>query len=347
MTMPEPFRVVQFGLGSLGKAVAQSIVERENLELIGLVDVDNSIQGKSIEKLLAIALDAPFKIRGSLADVVNDLKGNKPDIAVIATTSSLEKVSSTITSCLVNGMDVLSICEELSFPYIRHPQVSEKLDEDAKRAGKTILGTGINPGYLMDLLPIVLSAPCQSVDKIHVTRHMNSSLRRFSFQKKIGTGMTQDEFRNKIEEGHITGHVGLVESMRMVDSALNLGLDEIVELPPEAVVAKAAITNSFTTIEKGEVLGLKSTGVGKIRGETLLTLDFLAYAEATPEYDEVIIKGLPNIQQRIEGGVQGDHGTVGMILNMIPMVVKAQPGLMTMKDMPVPRNTLNIMKDSL
>ncbi|MHA2228388.1 MAG: NAD(P)H-dependent amine dehydrogenase family protein [Candidatus Thorarchaeota archaeon] len=344
--MPEPFRVVQFGLGSLGKAIAKSVIERKNLELIGLIDVDTSIQGKSIDKLLSITLESPFKIRGSLAEVIDDLKGIKPDLAIIATTSSLEKVSSTIDSCLTNGMDVLSICEELSFPYIRHPQVSEKLDEDARRAGKTILGTGINPGYLMDLLPIVLSAPCQSVDEIHVTRHMNSSHRRFSFQKKIGTGMTQEEFHSKIEQGHITGHVGLVESMRMVDSALNLGLDEIVELPPEAVVAKSKTTNNFATIEKGEVLGLKSTGVGKLKGETLLTLDFLAYAEATPEYDEVIIKGLPNIQQRIEGGVQGDHGTVGMILNMIPLVVKAQPGLMTMKDIPVPRNTLNIMKDS-
>ena len=134
--------------------------------------------------------------------------------------------------------------------------------------------------------------------------------------------------------------------MRMVDGALNLGMDEIVELPPEAVVAKAKTTNSFATIEEGDVLGLKSTGIGKIKGKTILTLDFLAYAEATPEYDEVSIKGLPNIQQRIEGGVQGDYGTVGMILNMIPLVVKAQSGLMTMKDMPVPRNTLNVMKDS-
>jgi 4-hydroxy-tetrahydrodipicolinate reductase len=173
---------------------------------------------------------------------------------------------------------------------------------------------------------------------------MNSSHRRPSFQKKIGTGMTLDEFRKKIDEGEITGHVGLVESIQMVDAGLNLGLDEIEELPPEAIIAESEVTNSFATIKKGDVLGLKSVGVGKRKGEQIVTLDFQAYAEATPQYDEIIIEGIPPITQRIKGGVQGDHGTIGMILNLIPIVIEESPGLKTMKDLPVPRNTMRFWR---
>jgi hypothetical protein len=197
----------------------------------------------------------------------------------------------------------------------------------------------------MDLLPIVLTAPCQTVDSIRVTRHMNSSHRRTSFQKKIGTGMTTEEFRKNIDEGKITGHVGLTESIQMIDAALNLGLDEIKEIPPEAIIAKRKTTNSFTSILKGDVLGLKSVGVGRKNGEQLVTLDFQAYAEAEQQYDEVIIEGRPRIHQRIEGGVQGDQGTIGMLLNLIPIVIKESPGLKAMKDLPVPRNTMRFWKE--
>jgi 4-hydroxy-tetrahydrodipicolinate reductase len=157
--------------------------------------------------------------------------------------------------------------------------------------------------------------------------------------------MTVEEFRKNIDEGNITGHVGLVESIQMIDAALNLGLDEIEELPPEAMIAVSTITNSFATIEKGDVLGLKSVGVGKRKGEQIVTLDFQAYAEATPQYDEVIIEGLPRMQQRIEGGVHGDHGTIGMLLNLIPIVIDESPGLKTMKDIPAPRNTMRFWRE--
>lgn len=340
--MTKPFRVIQIGFGSLGRHITSSILKRDNLELVSVVDANPELTGNPIDALLQDDIESEITLTDDLQMV---LKAIPADIAIVATSSSLEAVFPTIKACLENGLDVISICEELSFPYQKRPKLSKKLDSFAKDKEKTVVGTGINPGYLMDLLPIVLTGPCQSVDTITVTRHMNSSHRRPSFQKKIGTGMTNDEFRKKIEEGHITGHVGLVESIQMIDAALNLGLDEIEELPPEAMIAESMITNSFATIEKGDVLGLKSVGVGRRQGEQIVTLDFQAYAEATPQYDEVIVEGLPRIQQRIEGGVQGDHGTIGMLLNLIPIVIKESPGLKTMKDIPVPRNTMRFWKE--
>ena len=337
-----PFRVIQIGFGSLGQHITRSILKRENLELVSVIDANPELVNRPIKELLGDEIDSDVTVTDDLKNV---LRGTPADVAIVATSSSLETVAPTIEMCLKTGLDVISICEELSFPYQKEPKLAENLNKVAVQNSKTVVGTGINPGYLMDLLPIVLTGPCQSMETIRVTRHMNSSHRRPSFQKKIGTGMTRNEFRKNIDEGKITGHVGLVESIQMIDAALNLGLDEIEELPPEAIIADSKITNSFATVEKGDVLGLKSVGVGRRMGEEIVTLDFQAYAEATPQYDEVIIEGLPRIQQRIEGGVQGDHGTIGMILNLIPIVINESPGLKTMKDLPVPRNTMRFWKE--
>jgi 4-hydroxy-tetrahydrodipicolinate reductase len=342
--VPEPFRVLQVGFGTIGRTISQAIIERENLELVGLVDVDPSLQGQYVEDILGLDSKTRTAIHGSLEDSIAASDSPSIDVAVVATVSDLGKVMPTVSACLSGGMDVVSICEQLSYPFNRHPKLAKELDALANESGKTVLGTGINPGYLMDLLPIVLSSPLQRVDSIEVTRVINSSHRRASFQKKIGTGMSQDEFRKSIDDGVITGHVGLDESIRMVGDALNLGLDHVEELPVEPVVADGKVVTPYTTVEKGSVLGLRSRGVGRKAGKTLVTLDFFAYAEAAPQYDEIRINGHPDIVQRVEGGVHGDLGTVAMVVNMIPIAVQSEPGLKTMKDLPAPRNTERVWK---
>ena len=344
--MPEPFRVIQIGFGTLGKWIAKAIIERENLDLVAVVDIDPALQGKSVEELLNLDRKTSTKIRENLTSTLDELQGNPPDVAVVATASHLQKIKSTISTCLQRGMDVISLCEELSFPYERHPQLSKELHDLALKEDKTLLGTGINPGFLMDLLPILLTAPCQRVDRVHVTRNMNSSTRRDAFQKKVGTGMTEGDFKEAIATKVITGHVGLVESIRMIGAALNIQLDHVEEFPPEPVIATKKIVTTYTTVHPGQVRGLKSRGVGQKEGETIITLDFNAYADASPAYDEVRIEGVPNIQQRIEGGMPGDEGTVGMLINLVPLVISAPSGLLTMKDIPCPHNTERVWKQS-
>ena len=334
--MKEPFKILQIGFGAIGRTITQEIIERENLELVGVVDLDPNLQNKIVEDILSVEADSKTTISDNLEKVLHELSA---DIALILTSSSLENVAETISTCLQAGMNVLSLCEELSFPYKRYPEISSKINQIACNTEKSVLGTGINPGFLMDLLPVVLSAPCLQVDSIRVTRVINSSRRRASFQKKIGTGMTQEDFRIEIDEGRITGHVGLVESMQMIDAALHLELDQTLEMSPEPVLATENTKTSFTAIDTGEVLGLKSRAIGKRGSETIIELNFSAYAHASPEYDEVKIEGKPNLLQRIDGGLHGDLGTIAMVVNSIPLVVKAKPGLLTMIDIPIPRNT--------
>jgi hypothetical protein len=344
--MPERFKILQFGFGAIGKRIAEAIIKRDNLILVGVIDVNPELLGKEVELLLSINSHSVTKIHSDLAHFSNLLKSGDIDAAIIATSSSLEKIVPTINSCLEYGMDVISLCEELSYPYVRFPAISESINNMAIKYEKTVLGTGINPGYLMDLLPIVLTAPCQSVNKIEVTRCLNSARRRTSFQKKIGTGLSEVEFKESIEMGIITGHVGLIESIYLLSDALGFGLTRVDELPPEPILAKEDIETPFTMVSKGYVLGLKSEAIGLKGDDIFVTLKFHAYAGASPEYDEIRIEGFPEIVQRIEGGIMGDYGTVGMVINMIPLVIGAKPGLLTMKDLPVPRNTERMWKST-
>ena len=341
--MTTKYNVVQVGLGPMGRIIAELILKRENLSFRGVVDIDPKLQGLSISKILNLEKDTETIVGSDLTSI---LAKNEIDVVIIATSSSLEKVAPLIRQAVKSGSNVISICEELSYPFKKYPKLSDELDVLAKSNNVTIVGTGINPGYLMDLLPIVVTAPCQSVESIKVTRMMNSAKRRIPFQKKIGTGLTPEEFRRNIDDKVITGHVGLIESIQMICDALGFEYDDLTEYPPEAVITETDITTSYgELVPKGYVCGLKSRAIAKRKGKEIVFLDFLAYAGNQDEYDSIEIEGTPNIFQKIIGGVHGDLGTSAMAVNLIPIVTKAASGLVTMKDLPAPCYTENVWKE--
>ncbi len=240
---------------------------------------------------------------------------------------------------------MISLCEELSYPYTKYPDLSEDLDSLARSSEVSILGTGINPGYLMDVLPIIMTAPCQKVDSIKVTRMMNSGKRREPFQRKIGTGLSIEQFKEKISKKDITGHVGLEQSIQMICAALGFTYDEIKEFTPEAIVAEEEFTTSYgERVLKGNVCGLKCKAGAFHNNKEFISLDFFAYVGDHEEYDSIEIKGVPNIHQKVIGGVHGDIGTAGMIVNLIPKLMNSPSGLLTMKDISLPCYTANLWK---
>ncbi len=341
--MAKKFNVVQVGLGPMGRIIAKLILNRENLSLNGVVDIDPNLKGKSLGELLEVE-------KGFNTIIESDLNGillrKEIDVIITATSSYLEKVAPLIKQAVESGINIISICEELSYPFLYQPKLSEELDLIAKANNVTVVGTGINPGYLMDLLPIVITAPCQSVKSIKVTRMMNSAKRRVSFQRKIGTGLSPNEFRQKIDNKEITGHVGLTQSIQMICDALGFEYDEIKEFPPKEMIIEEDFTTSYgEKVLKGNVCGLQSKAVAIKDDNELVLLDFVAYAGEHEEYDSIEIEGTPNIHQKIIGGVHGDLGTSAMVANLIPIVIKARSGLLTMKDLPVPCNTENIWKE--
>ncbi|MFW9946111.1 MAG: hypothetical protein ACFFDX_04700 [Candidatus Odinarchaeota archaeon] len=340
--MNTKFNVIQVGLGPMGKIIAKLFLERKNINLKAVIDIDPKFKGMNLGNLLNIEKGKDIIVESDLKTVLS--KGNV-DVVFIATASSLEKVAPLIKLAVKSRSNVISICEELSYPFQYYPKLSEELDLLAKSKKVTIVGTGINPGYLMDLLPIVITAPCQKVESIKVTRMMNSAKRRESFQRKIGTGLNLETFNEKISKKEITGHVGLIQSINMIIAALGINCDDINEFPPKPITAEKEFTTIYgEKVPKGYVCGLESKAIAKQNDREIIILNFTAYAGDHEEYDSIEIEGTPNINQKIIGGVHGDLGTAAMVANLIPKVVNAKSGLLTMKDLPIPCYTENIWK---
>jgi 4-hydroxy-tetrahydrodipicolinate reductase len=334
-------RVAIFGVGAVGSLIAKFLLEKEGVEIVGAIDIAKDKIGKDLGEVLGVNKKVGVKVSD---DVDTVLSKTKPDIAIHATSSFLKDTYQQLASLIKHGVKVISTCEELSNPYYTEPKIAKELDDLAKKHGVTVLGTGINPGFLMDTLVITLTAVCQKIEKIEAVRIMNAATRRLPFQKKIGAGLTVEEFQKKIESKQITGHVGLEQSIALIADALTWKLDKIIAEPVEPVIAKKSVENEHIKVMAGQAAGLRQRAKGIIKNKEVIVLDFQAYIGAEEEYDAITIHGIPNIKQKIQPCVHGDIGTVAMVVNAIPKVIKAPSGLLTMKDLPVPSAAIEDMR---
>jgi 4-hydroxy-tetrahydrodipicolinate reductase len=334
-------RVALYGVGAVGSMIAKFLLEKEGVEIIGAVDVAKEKIGKDLGEVLGLEKKLGIKISADANDLFSKVKA---DIAIHATSSYLEDTFPQIASIIKHGVKVISTCEELSYPYYTETEIAKKLDTLAKKHNATVLGTGINPGFLMDTLVITLTTVCQKIEKIEAVRVMNAATRRLPFQKKIGAGLTVKEFRRKIENKQITGHVGLEQSIAMIADALAWKLDKISVEPVEPVIAKKPVESMGIKVGAGDASGLRQKARGVMKNREIIVLDFQAYIGAEEEYDAVTIYGVPGIKQKIQPCVHGDIGTVAMVVNSIPKVINAPSGLLTMKDLPVPSAALGDMR---
>jgi len=337
----EKIKVVSYGMGAVGGFIAKFLLEKEGVEIVGAVDVAKDKVGRDLGEVLGLKRKVGIKISENIESVLQETKA---DIAIHATSSFLKDTYPQIASILKRGVNVISTCEELSYPYASEPKLAEELDALAKKHDATVLGTGINPGFLMDTLVIALTSACEKIEKIEVTRVMNAGTRRLPFQKKIGAGLTVEEFQQKINKKQITGHVGLEQSISMIANALAWKLDKIVVQSVEPVVAKKTVESKDIKVNAEKVAGLKQKAKGIMKSREVINLYFQAYIGAEKECDSITIKGVPDINQKIQPCVHGDIGTVAVIVNAIPRVINAPAGLYTMKDMPVPSATPEDMR---
>jgi hypothetical protein len=326
-------KVVLYGIGAVGGLIAKFLLEKEGVDIVGAVDVAKDKASKDLGEVLGIGRKLGTKVSED-ADVL--LSKVRADIAIHATSSFLKDTYPQIASIIKHGVNVISTCEELSYPQVAEPKLAKKLDTLAKERDVAVLGTGINPGFLMDTLVITLTAVCQRIEKIKAVRVMDAATRRLPFQKKIGAGLSVEEFRQKIEKKQITGHVGLEQSIAMIADTLAWTLDRIAVESVEPVIAKKAARSKDIKVETGKVAGLRQKAKGIMKNMEVIVLDFQAYIGADEEYDAITIDGVPNIRQKIQPCVHGDISTVAMIANSIPKVINAPAGLLTMKDLLIP-----------
>ncbi len=327
--MSEKTRVVQYGLGPIGCAIARHVVERPGFELVGGVDIDPDKVGKDVGEVIDLHRSLGFAVTEKLSQV---LARSGADVVLHTTSSYFNLFKPQIIEILEAGLDIVSTAEELSFPWLAHPEEAAEIDAAAKGAGKTVLGTGVNPGFIMDALPLQLTAICQQVDRIDVTRVINASTRRGPFQAKIGSGMTVDDFETKMAAGRM-GHVGLPESIDMILHTLDKKLARY-ESDVEPVVADRLVRTDYVEVQAGQVKGLKQVARAYTDRGEFVTLTFIAALEAEDEGDTITITGKPNLEVKLTG-TNGDIATVAIAVNAIGRVREAAPGLVTMRDLPI------------
>lgn len=333
----KPIRVAIYGVGQIGAGIARLLLQKPGLQVVGAVDAAPEKVGRDLGQVLGLGQRLGLTI---VADGSSLFSKTKVDIVVHSTGSYLKQAQKQLEQMAQAGADVVSTCEELAYPYISHPTIAQRLHRLARKHGVSILGTGINPGFVMDTLPIVLSGVCQDIRRITVTRVLDASSRRPAFQRKIGAALTPAKFEQKMEEKAITGHVGLEQSIAMIASALGWKLDAIRIEQAQPVIAFTPVASSAVRVEPGNVSGLKQRAEGVLRGEAVIVLEFQAYLGAEQEYDAIKIEGTPPVYQKITPCLHGDAATIAIIANSIPKVIAAPPGLLTMKDLPIPSAVL-------
>jgi hypothetical protein len=326
-------KVVLYGVGAVGSLIAKFLLEKEGVEIVGAIDIAKDKVGRDLGEVLGIERTLKIKVSSDTDSVLSKVGA---DVAIHTTSSFLKGTYPQIASIIKHGVKVISTCEELSYPYYSEPEIAEEINALAKKHNATVLGTGVNPGFLMDTLVITLTAVCQKIERIRAVRVMDAATRRLPFQKKIGAGLTVKQFQQKIEDKQITGHVGLKQSIAMIADALAWKLDEITAEPVEPIVAKKPMESKAVKVRAGDVAGLRQKARGLMKNREVVILEFQAFIGAEDEYDSITIEGVPRIEQKIKPCVHGDAGTIAMVVNSIPKVINAPFGLFTMKDLPLP-----------
>lgn len=323
MNQMKPITVTQYGIGPIGAEIARLLLTKPWVKLVGAVDIDPNKIGKDVGEVIGLGRET-----GVL--VTAEVQG-KPHVVCHSTGSRLRDVAGQLVSLLERGSHVVSTCEELSFPL--DAEIREQLHQVARAKGVAILGTGVNPGFVMDKLPLTITSVCQDIKSVDIIRIQNASTRREPLQRKVGAGMTVDEFREAVRTGRIK-HMGLRESLMMVGNGLGVEFESVSDEVIEPVIADRTITTQYLTVAPGQVAGVHQTIHGTGRINVNLELRMYVGAEAVAS-DRVIVHGIPDVEMVIKDGVHGDRATAAMVVNSIPRIMQARPGVLTMDDIPV------------
>lgn len=344
----ENVKVILWGFGAMGSGMAEVLLKKKGVEIVGVCDMYPKIVNKSMYEIMGIE-------RGDRREVIisdkieETIKEGAADVVLVATDSFVKGVFDKVKFCLERKINVITTAEQMAYPQADEPELSDKLDKIARENGVTVLGTGINPGLIMDLLVVALTGACVDVDHIKAERVNSLSPFGPAVMDEQGVGISLDEFNDKMEDGSLAGHVGFSESVNMISDALGWKLSDKVKQTMEPIVSKVYRKAPYAEVEEGAVAGCEMLGYGYVDGEEKIEMVHPQQVEPQLEGvdtgDYITIKGNPDVNMAIKPEVPGGVGTIAMCINMIPQVINAGSGLKTMLDLPVPRAIMGDMRE--
>ncbi len=328
--MKKPSRVALVGLGPIGIEVGKALLARKNIELLGAADPAPAISGRSLPDLIGPSAPKMTVDPSAKTLYARSAQGReKRDVTVLCTGSRLESVLPQIEEAVESGLHVVSTCEELAYPELKNSELARRIDEKARKHGVGVLGTGVNPGLVMDRLALAAAAACVRVDRLKVTRIVDAAKRRGPLRAKVGAGLTREEFLKGVAEKKL-GHVGLSESAAIIARGLGFPVEKISETI-EPVLAEA----NTQDVPAGRVLGLHQIALVRSGGEVKVELDLTMAVGVSQPSDSIAIEGDPPVDLKVSGGFHGDRATVGCVINAIPFIVEAPAGLHTVVTLPL------------
>ncbi len=329
-------KVSVLGLGAMGSGIAKMVLRKKGLSLVGAYARREAKAGKDLAEVIGLDEKTGVTVTTSL----DDLLAARADVVIHAVTSFLDEAYPDIVKILSAGQNIISIAEELAYPQVGSPDLTAKIDRLARAGGVSVLGTGINPGFVLDTLILTLTGACIEVKRIKASRVNDLSPFGSTVMRTQGVGTTVEEFEMGLANGTIVGHIGFPESITMIADALGWKLDEIVQTR-EPIVSNTHRETPYVKVEPGMVAGCRHIGIGMKDGEPLITLEHPQQIhpgeEGVKTGDYIRIEGTPEINMAIKPEIPGGIGTIALAVNMIPQLLNAEPGLMTMVDLPIPR----------
>lgn len=345
--MRENIKIAIWGFGAMGSGMAKMLLSKKGVDIVGVCDKSDARVGRSIFEVLGIERGnrPEVIIKDNIDEVVSD---RSCDLCLIATDSFTKNAFPKLKHVLEKKVNVISTAEEMAYPKAQNPELAEELDKIAKTNGVTVLGTGINPGLMMDLLVVCLTG-CM-IDVEHIEAKRVNSLSPFgpAVMEEQGVGMTAEEFERGIKNGTLAGHVGFAESVNMIADAIGWKVEKF-EQQMKPIITTVDRKSPYGFAKAGDVAGVNMTGQGWVEGR--IKIDMIHPQQIEPEMegtetgDYITIKGTPAIHMSNKPEVEGGLGTIAMCVNMIPHVINAKPGLKTMIDLPVPRAIMGDMRE--
>lgn len=327
----EKIRTIHFGIGAIGSEVVRACLANPEIEIVAAIDAHPSKSGRDLGEAAGIGHTLGIPVHYEVEPVLKDVYA---DVIVHSTGSSLTEVYPQLMQIVSAEKSVVSTCEELAFPWVRYPEISHKLDRRSRETGVRVLGTGINPGFVMDLLPLMMLTATQAVKTIRVERVVDVAQRRIQLQRKAGVGLSAQGFQQGASDGAI-GHVGLRESVFMVADTLGWRLEDVIETL-EPVIAQERKKTDFYSVEKGYALGLRQTARGIMGGAEVIRLDLEMSLGAKDPRDLIDIDASPPIRMIIPNGIHGDTATASIMANVVPAIARSRMvGLLAMRDLPL------------
>ena len=331
-------RVIQWGLGAMGCGMVKLLMEKDGIEVVGAIAHRAEKVGKDLGEVVGLSKKIGVTV-SSESDPTVAWRGKDADVLLHATCSTTKEAFPQVTVALEAGLNVISSAEELAYPGAQEPELARELDGLAKKHGVSILGTGINPGFILDTLIIMLTGICYEVKKIEATRVNDLSPFGPTVLRTQGVGTTVEEFEAGVADGSIVGHIGFPESITMIANSLGWHLDRI-EQSREPIISKVERRTPSVEVKPGMVAGCKQIGRGIIGNKEVILLihpqQIHPHLEGVKTGDYIKLAGTPSLNIAIEPEIPGGVGTIAVMVNMIPAVINAQPGVVTMDSLPIP-----------